>query len=218
MKVRRSTSYFSLIELLVVIAIIIILMSLLQPALSKALESARVAGCLNNMKQLFNANFFYAEDNSEYYCTTQEYLTTTWVGWPNNMDSIPEKSILIEDDYLDKSGVTIFLCPSDEGFRQPNASQAIKPASFSYTRNAHVANAKATTLARPSTTLLLAEEAETSPFNDGQFWANPWDLLSERHDGYGASAFYDGHVELFQTFDFNLNPINWRLDNFLVPK
>ena len=56
---------FTLIELLVVIAIIAILMAILMPALNRAREQGKRAGCLNNLKQLTLAWIMYADENDD---------------------------------------------------------------------------------------------------------------------------------------------------------
>lgn len=57
---------FTLVELLVVITIITILAALLLPALSLALEAARVVSCASNLKQTYLALNEYAEAYDDY--------------------------------------------------------------------------------------------------------------------------------------------------------
>jgi len=63
---KRETG-FTLVELLVVIAIVAIMIGWLLPALQQARGSARLTGCLNNIRQLTTTVLVYAADNQEFF-------------------------------------------------------------------------------------------------------------------------------------------------------
>ncbi|MBN1347622.1 MAG: prepilin-type N-terminal cleavage/methylation domain-containing protein [Phycisphaerae bacterium] len=64
---------FTLIELLVVVAIIALLISILLPSLSRAREMARASVCSSNMRQLYMAWTYYAQDHNGTICPGRDY-------------------------------------------------------------------------------------------------------------------------------------------------
>src|SRR5215831_7845995 len=63
----HSCPAFTLIELMVVMTIIMILASMLLPALTRARERARETHCLNNLRQLGIASRIFWDDHGGYF-------------------------------------------------------------------------------------------------------------------------------------------------------
>lgn len=80
---------FTLVEMLVVIAIIMVLGTLLYPALGRARESGRVVRCSSNLRQLYFATMNFAADgytpsSSTYWYQGHDdlwYLRHGWITW-----------------------------------------------------------------------------------------------------------------------------------------
>jgi prepilin-type N-terminal cleavage/methylation domain-containing protein len=225
--VRRG---FTLAELLVVIAVIILLLTLLAPSVNRILEFGRLITCGTRLEQLNVAETAYVADSGGLMCRARDYLTTEYPqasslsgipGWPN-IGSIPDQSILIVEGYMSNTPEA-FTCPADARVRVPPASRAIKPATFSYTRNGHIQRVgdwgypAPRLMPRPESTFMLFEESEYSPFNDGYVIPNCWDLITERHFGQGRMLFFDGHIEVISGATFNQQTPLWRQVNYFEP-
>src|ERR1051326_8790913 len=70
---RPAQRGFTLIELLVVIAIIAILAAILFPVFAQARETARMASCLSNLKQIGNGIMMYNQDYDEKFPSTKAW-------------------------------------------------------------------------------------------------------------------------------------------------
>lgn len=94
-RVRKGEG-FTLVELLVVIVIIAILAALLMPALQTALERAKRAKCINNLRQMANAKEMYALS----YKVEAPWLSALY---PEYLDN-PDSYICPTDPYEGKEG------------------------------------------------------------------------------------------------------------------
>jgi prepilin-type processing-associated H-X9-DG protein len=58
--------WFSLVELLIIVAILLVLLSLLQPSLSRALQYAKSIACATNLKTIYSIADLYQNENNGY--------------------------------------------------------------------------------------------------------------------------------------------------------
>jgi prepilin-type N-terminal cleavage/methylation domain-containing protein/prepilin-type processing-associated H-X9-DG protein len=237
---------FTLIELLVVVAIIALLIAILLPGLSGARNQAKKIVCMNNNKRLSEAHFLYASDfkdtlpHADYWLW--DGINSSGLGRP--YAHLPESGQLFGNDRLvvvhplfGRKKKTrnyvhfaeIYLCPLDSRQRRdiPGVSNYLRPAKFSYTRNARIIDEllrlrratdswylKTTQVPRPAETCILLEEHELSPMNDGYVILNQWDNLTLRHSKRAVLCYHDGHAGLVDSVRFNEGSDSYRLAIF----
>ena len=124
---RTARAGFTLVELLVVIAIIGILVGMLLPAATAAMETARELNCKSNMKQVSTAMTNHETDNKTYPVGADPETGHTgfthllqYLGMPVVFDAfrnIGFDNIISGDAFTQFSAVEakIFLCASDGG-------------------------------------------------------------------------------------------------------
>lgn len=186
-------SAFTLIELLVVISIIALLVGILLPALGSARETARMAYCLNNSRQMALATVNYAFEHDADLPT---------VGFSHGGSIYPEQGswFFLLEPYSD--GGLAYRCPSDDSpaWETPQGTPGNPPRlrRVSYATNfmltAQIGSATYTpfsnldAILRPSATCYIAELAETSSSGFAtadHFHPETW---------YGSPKFHDGTI------------------------
>lgn len=197
---------FTVVELLVVLAVIVILISLLLPAVNKAREQARRTWCMSNIRQLTAAYLGYCADNDQQLPGNTRY--GDWVLVGTGPDAILGGKLY---PYLKSDRV--YRCPQDDArLRSYSINDYLNgewPALSSHAvRLSDVRNASAT--------FVFIEEADPRGVNVGGFTMMPYpsnfwiDHPAVFHGKGTGLSFADGHCDFWtwkdpQTWTFNQN-------------
>jgi len=181
---------FTLIELLIVVSIIIILMSMLLPALGKAREKGRTILCAKNAATLGQCLNMYADDNNGYYmrnCAESNYNH----GWYHpSASTFP--SYYGNKSYYDMFKVNIVTdCPSREvGY---GASIGLH---IDYGYNYEMSLKKISGIANPTQKITFFDSnLYFCSTNSASSWYWQSGILPLVHNSGFNAVFADGHVK-----------------------
>jgi prepilin-type processing-associated H-X9-DG protein/prepilin-type N-terminal cleavage/methylation domain-containing protein len=215
---------FSLIELLIVTAVILVLLSLLLPALASSRSASRSLVCLSNVRQLQLALKLYADDERDEVVpnnSTNENLVLrslpgSWVLGNAQRDKDPAT---ITNGLLfpyASASLGIFRCPGDTSMVHDSSSSRLRSYALSglgrsgYAAYGLVSHAEKLLLSgvrNPADVFSFLEEHPDS-IDDGIYVSqsmrgpslnpNPptwFELPADRHNRGANLSFLDGHVE-----------------------
>jgi type II secretory pathway pseudopilin PulG len=200
---------FSLTELLVVIGVITVVAALLFPALRSAKEKARLATCINNLRQINLGLRMYSDDSSDRAPRTPGTTASPGLNWSGY------KTLM--KDYVGLKGAPspqerLFACPADTfyfdmagGFQYVKKALHEQPPDYlSYAFNGGnartnsnapgIAGRKLSSIKDPGKTVLVAESPAFIPYS----WHQPKPPAPNGapmfNDAMDVVSFVDGHA------------------------
>ncbi|MBA7651946.1 hypothetical protein ES703_59775 [subsurface metagenome] len=224
---------FTLIELLVVISIISMLMSIMLPGLSRARELGKRVVCLNNLRQLTLAWYFYANDNDDRLCSPDTHWndkqgSSYWVAdGPGELSSnnVGGTKIAIENGILwPYTGQTpdLYKCKSD-------ASGFLRSYSISNTMGGYASGGVrpfgSLSISSPSRKIVFIDAASRTRWIERSFqpinvssttprWRiENWHNITARHTDGCNMSFADYHCKYWKWKDpRTVELANWEID------
>jgi len=225
---RRTTHGFTLVELLVVVSIIALLLSILLPAVNRALGIARQVACKSNQKQIGLGFSIYHQDNNYVYPSADNPNLpginpdgVMWKGRVHRALELPMDPIstLLPENFVE----SIWACPAlvepnigntDKGYQVANGNMcstwgviADKTDACAGTRAVHEITAG------PANVMIMRENRTVNNRGNDSFWLFPNNEdeleLPGRHGDVQNILFADGHVD---TLDNNWasGVVEWR--------
>lgn len=193
---------FTLIELICGIAVIIVLASILIPALGNARQRGDSAQCIANLRQLHSGHMLWANDNANIlpysYTPAGEGTPAANATYVNEMKRfssyISEGSKRPGVDANTSGYSSPHMCPADGERNPPVGPYNIGYFGFSYGINGRLVSSNQNVAANwktPSETFFYAD-ATTTIIPGNATYASRY---AGRHAGKGNLIFLDGHVE-----------------------
>lgn len=210
---------FTLIELLAVVAIVMLLLSLLAPALSKSRDRAMQVVCMSNVRQVMGAIIHHTGDSNGHLTSPNwgTHLQQGWLTYDNRWTSPDQVSSGQLFPYV--NSVNVYRCPADpQQTSYPFSPQDTRMLT-SFNMNGSVcgygglgskggAGTNGWNTYRISdfkpTDAIYWEGNENAP-GIGWWWDGgnyPWEGIATRHFNAGSLASIDGHVERMEAPEF----------------
>ncbi|OGV56604.1 MAG: hypothetical protein A2017_15745 [Lentisphaerae bacterium GWF2_44_16] len=196
---RTINTLFTLIELLVVVSIILILISILMPALSKTRETARGISCCNNLKQIGLVTNMYAGDYNGFLPYYEDPSTNFWyesAGWLAN--------------YLGKHNLAkkVMVCPSDP---KPVPERTVYWHSYIWNYNQRKSGEKYSCRVETGYNyIFLIDYSPSGPLGvhgPGGFNQTVLERVGYPHGARSGALFGGGHAKLLKTSQVNNDSI-----------
>ncbi len=207
---------FTLVELLVVIAIIAILAGLILPALSSSRNSARLAQCVSNIREVTLMHLFYVDASGGYFCPAWDASFNSWESSANHRG--PGILSRLVPDSSAANG-RVFECPSAKSELTINLAWTARFAGYGMNYQLSFSGPSAqppnfrpfriTQVKSPSKLIVLSDAACFLAGNGSRpsptaFLYNPTSGLGGysdfRHSGKSVVSFVDGHATAWTAF------------------